>query len=300
VFYVCCAPTSCIRRCCSTLCYPFHRAALAINYSYHSLISRISRIASYIFPISKEPPAAGHVGENLYAQNVRILFVNGIGYTKPSSLQAAEKISEIFGSSRVDYCFLPLCYTQVLQSIIYKKQPKGSDLLLKTIRKCLKGLENQNSQKEKTLKSGERLIIIAHSAGGIAIETIRENLKRNEKRDIDILSFGSAHHFRKSYGFNNAINVVARGDPVLYLSEVLLQWVHNLRESRTLPRFVGSPVPKITLGRHHFLSEDYQNELQNIKKEYDRDISQPRDEKELTRGNTLQSLGLSPPIRRKN
>jgi hypothetical protein len=296
---VCSAPINCIRKSFSTLCYPFHRTALAINQAYHSLLTRIFTILSYVFPISKEPPATGYVGENLYAANVRILFVNGVGYTKESCAEAAEKISKTFNSSRVDYCFVPICYTQVVQSIVYKKQSKGSELLLKTIRECLKEL-NQNSldQKAKILNSGERLIIIAHSAGGIAIETIRNDFKREEKKQIDILSFGSTHHFRKRYGFNRTTNIVARGDPVLYMSEVLLQWVHNLRESQTPPRFVGSLVPKIILGRHSFLGEDYQQALREIKEEYEQNLSfQRQEEKELMRGVTLASLGVSPSFR---
>jgi len=128
VLYVCCAPTNCIRKCCSTLCYPFHKAALAINHTYHSLIRKIS-IATYIFPISKELPVTGFVGEKLYANNIRILFVNGMGYTKKASIQATEKISEIFDSSRVDYCCVPLCYTQVMQAIVFDILPslKGGD-----------------------------------------------------------------------------------------------------------------------------------------------------------------------------
>jgi len=77
------------------------------------------------------------------------------------------------------------------------------------------------------------------------------------------------------------------------MSEVLLQWVHNLQESRTPPRFVGSPVPKITLGRHHFLGEDYQNELRKIKKEYDRARSSHENTPQPVSRNIFSSFGIS-------
>jgi len=257
-----------------------------INYVAHSLIKKIKRIVSAIFPIP-QLPACGHIGGNLYAKNVRILFINGVGYSKNSSARAAKRISTIFGNCSVHYTFVPLSYAKVVQAIAYGKESIGCDLLLQNIKMHLRELkkqkpdvlisshrdQDQDKQNNNILIGNSRLILFAHSGGGAMVEAIQKKLTRAEKQHIDIISFGSAHLFRHNCGFNRVINIVARGDPVPYISDSLYRYTRKLRELLKVPRFVGHRVTMIQRERHRFLGDVYTRALKSIKEEYDLSIT---------------------------
>jgi len=245
-----------------------------------SIIERIQLIAQCIFPIP-DMPEHGFVGGDLFAKNVRILFVNGLRYNKNSCYRAAFHISQIFNSALVHYTYIPLTLPQIVQSIAYGSRPNGCQLLLQNIKQHLQELHNQKSvvtlaqhrktkdPEQKTLAGGERLIVIVHSGGGAMLEAIQNDLTEEERDRIDVISFGSAHLFRHDYQFRQVVNVVAHGDPVPYISDLFYLVTRQLRELMKPPYYVGEPENRIRLEHHSFLGDAYQETLKGLKEEYE-------------------------------
>ncbi len=183
-------------------------------------VSRIKHAFAALF--SRHLPENGSVGMHDVAHNVRILFVNGIGYTKPMCEYAASRISKLFNDSKVYYSFCPISLFQVIKTIAKIDQPRSSPHLLSTIRHHLHEIEAAPSTKpdaERT-QARARLVIIAHSAGGALLNSLRTSLCAEERRQISVITFGSASVVKQSSGFFKVSNYVAFGDIVPRISYV--------------------------------------------------------------------------------
>jgi len=263
-------PVGAFRRACLSIYNAPYAVAQSIAQSYRSLTHKVVTLASRIFPISKETPAAGSVGSGLYAGNARIVFVNGVGATEKRCREAAEKISDLFNSTTVHYTFLPLCYTSVIRSIVHRRPSRESEFLLETVREHLKAPTAQNAP--QTLPGGKRIIVILHSGGGAMMAAIQGQLTRDERQQIDIIALGSAHLFSRHRRYHAVYNIVSPGDPVPYLCSLIRQVVHNAKEFFKPIHIVGSPVDKVTMSRHGFFGELYQQALEERKEAYDKEI----------------------------
>lgn len=243
-----------------------------------SLISGASQALPYIIDglTTDGMPAKGYVGNTLYADNVRILFFNGVGSREDHCREKAKEISKVFGNCRVDYGYVPLTFFSAVDAIADHTKPLGADLLLDTLRtfdqELRHGKRPSSSCKKagRFLVGGERIICILHSGGGATLESIKNEIPYHVKDIMDVISFGSAQLFLTGE-FRSVRNFVASNDPVPCVSAIL---------SAAPERVFDAPIDVApVLGRenplesHQFLSRTYQNALQSARQEYDEELS---------------------------
>ncbi len=215
-------------------------------------------------------PTHGHVGDTLFADNARIIFINGVGSREHHCQEKARQISAIFDGSRVDYIFVPLTFADAQRAIKNRTEPAGSTLVLHTIQQAYHELqENSHPMSCKSphryLSGGERIICIVHSGGGATFETIKSQIPQQVLDRIDLVSIGSAHVF-DDVGFRNIRNFVAQNDPVPFVCTCLSRNIRALfHEGNNLVPVRGDENP---IASHQFSSRTYQPTLEQIRDEY--------------------------------
>ena len=258
----------------------FHAVYRAICTATAAFLFILSAIASKVRMVARpifNPPGSpenGCVGEKPFAPNIRMLFVNGVGTSLEKCKTIATSISRIFNDCLVHYTYAPLRYDQVIRTIMSGHRPSSCNVLLAHIRERLQELhqaEQPLSESDRTVASvsqsafGEkaRLVIFAHSGGGALLEAIREELTPEERQQIDVYSFGSAHLFSPEEGFETVKNAVAGGDPIPAVCRLLDKRIHPLGETWN----IGSHA-LCNISNHSILNDIYQLALWHIRINY--------------------------------
>jgi hypothetical protein len=200
-----------------------------------------------------ESSCSGSVGKGEFAKNVRIIFANGADYTKEECLNTCKVISDLF-KSKVHYTYFPMTPRQVIRTVTSGKKFEVCKELEENVKKRIKKV---TSPKEN---GAGRVIIIAHSAGG-AVLGLAE-LSEEEKKRIQVVSFGSARLFRPGE-FGWVKNIVARCDVIPAIFSALAGWM--LRFPAQVER-VG-PRWQMPFASHSFLNKTYQDALKRFKEE---------------------------------
>jgi len=226
----------------------------------------VNSLCSFFCP--QGTPETGSVGSKRFADNLRILFVNGIGTSHDECRNKCRSISQIFGDSRVDYAYLPLTIPDVVNAL--NPESKSNSQLLKKIQTLLAELKpwSQPHTEQKTnnyLMGGPRLLIIAHSGGGAEIKTLMKELPAQNRDLIDIVSLGSAHLFRPKEGWRKTDNFVARTDPIPFICSCIAGNLRSLIHQAT--HYIGREQESIGEA-HGFLNPTYQRALQRIASTY--------------------------------
>ncbi len=255
------------------ICSAVSSAAAAIWLLLASIIQKIQVVAAPLFT----PPGVamnGSVGIKPFSSHVRMLFVNGVNTTRDSCRRVAYSISNIFNGCLVHYTYIPLRYDQVIRTIMVGHRPSGCDLLLANIRARLHelaatDLPHSDSDRRVSLASHRaieqhpRLVIFAHSGGGAMLEAIREELTPEERTQIDVYSFGSAHLFSPEEGFETVKNAVAGGDPVPTICRLMDRRITPLGEAWDI-----GPRRIFDIGTHSILNDIYQLAMWHIRENY--------------------------------
>ncbi len=241
-----------------------------------ALLSLVHRVKTAVMPIFTPHGVAenGSVGSTPFSPAIRLLYVNGVGTRVEKCRRTAHAISSIFNNSLVHYTYVPLRYDQVVRTIMYGYRPPACDLLLANIRERLRDIhaaEQQRSERDQRVEDASqraiaqtsKLIIFVHSGGGALLEAIRDELTVDEKRQIDVYSFGSAHLFSPDEGFDTVKNVVASGDPIPTLCRLMDRRIYPLGK----PWNIGGHT-LLNVSRHSMLHDIYQLSLWHIKENY--------------------------------
>jgi hypothetical protein len=221
-------------------------------------------------------PNRDHVGHRYFADNARIIFVNGVGSREHHCRENAEHISKIFDNSRVDYVYVPLAIAAAGAAIAGHTEPDGGTLLLHTILDCDDDLESlrplpPDQRASRILKGGERIICFVHSGGGATFESIKDKIPPEVLDRIDLLSFGSAQLFRPD-GFRNVHNFVAANDVVPALSSLVSGNIRALFDS-VVTRQAPVLDKETSVESHQFLSQTHQSALAQLLHDYTAELT---------------------------
>lgn len=228
-------------------------------------------VPHFLYGISKAGhPHHGHVGTTLFADNARILFVNGVGSRERHCREKAQEISRIFDNCRDDYTYIPLTFSDAHRAVKDRIEPAGSTLLIATIERLYREIqENQlppsAQASHRLLNGGERIICIVHSGGGGTFETIRNHLSPEILDRIDIVSIGSAALFT-DHRFRRIRNFVGKNDLVPFVCSALFGNLAALVHEHTqyLPvRHRENPIAS-----HQMTSHTYRSALEQLRDEY--------------------------------
>jgi hypothetical protein len=221
-------------------------------------------------------PTHDHVGhDSHFAENVRILYVNGVGSREKRCQKLARQVSSIFDNCRVDYVYGPLTFQDAYKALKNHKEPKGAPLLLNTLLQLHEELQSytppsSSQHGQRFLAGGERIICILHSGGGTAFESIKSRIPREVLERIDLITFGSAQLFREE-GFRSVRNVVATNDAIPIISSVGTGHFDSLVSAPIrLTQRLGGKNP---IDSHQFSSETYKHALEQVRHEYDPELS---------------------------
>jgi hypothetical protein len=244
---------------------------------FSSIISSAAQALPYVLEgmTIEGSPHHDHVGTQHFADNARILFVNGVGSREHHCREKARQISKVFDDCRVDYVYVPLTFTDAHRAIKDHTEPDGSTLLLHTILRCNEELESRASSSpheraNRVLNGGERLICLLHSGGGATFESIRNKIPSKILDRIDIVTFGSAQLFHPE-GFRSVRNFVASNDIVPIAGSMISRNMKSLFNKAThlKPALDGEN----SVSSHQFLSHTYQHALTQFRHEYDLEFS---------------------------
>jgi hypothetical protein len=238
-----------------------------------SIIAKVRMVSAPFFTPS-DSAQNGSVGVKPFAQDIKILFVNGVGNTLETCRETAQALSQIFNNSLVHYTYLPLRYDQVIRSIMYGHRPSSCDLLLTNIKERLHELRTSvkrhsrfdqrvSTTAQLAIESTPRLLVFVHSGGGAMLEAIRAELTEEDRSDIAVYSFGSAHMFSEKEGFEKVKNAVAGGDPVPAICRLMDRRISPLGEAWT----VGAPA-LFNIANHSILNDIYQLAMWHIRENY--------------------------------
>lgn len=266
-------PLYALRTAACAMCTAICTATALIWHVLSSIMAKVRKITLPIFH-SSGVPENGSVGYKPFSPRVRILYVNGVGTTVEQCRRTAYSISRIFNQSLVHYTFIPLRYDHVLRTIMGSYRLPACDLLLSNIRSRLHELDYERqaltAAEKKTsaisqpaIAEASKLIIFVHSGGGAMLEAVRDDLTSEERRQIDVYSFGSAHLFSADEGFDTVKNAVAAGDPVPQICRLVDRRIHPLGE----PWNIGAPSI-LDISSHSILSDIYQMAIWHIKENY--------------------------------
>ncbi len=95
------------------------------------------------------------------------------------------------------------------------------------------------------------------------LEAIREELTPEERTQIDVYSFGSAHLFSPEEGFETVKNAVAGGDPVPTICRLMDRRITPLGEAWDI-----GPRRIFDIGTHSILNDIYQLAMWHIRENY--------------------------------
>jgi hypothetical protein len=255
---------------------PFFARICASGFSQASCTIPHEQGVSHSVPSAPLPiPKNGCVGKGRCARNFRLLFVNGCSYEERESQAAASRISKLFGriagyDVKVHYSYLPMTFRHVVGAVCYGEEPSGCDSLLANIRARLKEIDPTHRQKAlqkkaervcwRVLQGRGRLAIFLHSGAGAFFKKVMEKLTMDERKCIDVFSFGSAWLFNKE-DFHNAANAVARWDPFPFLGRLVSgQWFLN----SSTPVFQTGSFFQMPVVSHKFFNSSYQAALEKI------------------------------------
>lgn len=259
----------------STLCttaYAAYSAVCAATAFVISLLCAIIqkvRAATAPFFSQANKGENGSVGVTPFAENTRIIYVNGVGNTLQTCRETAQTISRVFNDSRVDYTYIPLRVDEVARSILFGHRPASCDLLVANIRQQLHDLsESRKNLTNRSITSlaengdpqQSKLLIFVHSGGGAMLEAVRNELSEEERSQISVYSFGSAHQFGPQEGFRSVTNAVAGGDPVPSLCRLLDRKLEPQTESWN----IGGPS-SLNIRNHLILNDPYQLAIEHIR-----------------------------------
>lgn len=227
----------------------------------NGLFSFIKQIPEKFF--FRQIPQEGCVGRSFYADNVRILFVNGILTTASECEANARVISKIFSNTRVDYAYIPTSIADTMESVIFSRPVAGSSYLLSSIQRNLESLKN---------RPDPTLIIMAHSGGAATLHAITQALSEREKNMIHVITFGAAYIFSDTDGFKAVTNIVAERDIVPRVSSFATGRFFAPFQQRnlvTLPAETSAQLVK----SHIISGPEYIRGIEAIKKAYDHALS---------------------------
>jgi hypothetical protein len=211
----------------------------------------------------------GVVGEDEIAPHLRIVFVNGIMNTSEDCEQTAKKISEIFENCKIHFTYNPSHglmqdIIRAIKSLILGTYHNMSECLVQNIRLALDEVKGDKKEKneQEEIKLKGRVIVLAHSGGGLMLDYARKILTQEELDRIEVYTFGSAKIF-SAESFNKVSNYQSCSDFVPTICQLLQG---NIFRSSGKVVKLGS-YRNIPLSTHTLLSQDYHKALANVKQE---------------------------------
>ena len=221
-------------------------------------------------------PTHDHVGDTQFAENARIIYVNGVGSREERCQSLARQVSSTFDNCRVDYVYGPLTFIDAYKAVKEHTEPEGASLLLHTLLQLHEELNSYtppspSTRGQRFLAEGERIICILHSGGGAAFESIRSRIPRQVLERIDLITFGSAQVFRKEDGFRSVRNIVGTNDAIPFITSMGTGQVSALIDAPI--RFTQRLDEENPIDSHQFSSETYKHALEQVRREYDTELS---------------------------
>lgn len=212
----------------------------------------IEKIHDYFLPESPSP-FNDQVGLSHKYPGIRIIYVNGIHNTKDHCQDAAQRISQVFDGTIVHYTCIPTKGTvrdiaSATNSLLSPKKTAASQTLLDNIKDCL--------------KAGQKVGIIAHSAGALAVEQAHRELTDEERSRIHVYAIGPAIALSKEIG-RRVKNYVSVKDPIPTIGRFIRGHIWSHPEQ---VHTVGVGKPSGIIEAHYFTGNHYQGILPEIKK----------------------------------
>jgi hypothetical protein len=247
-----------------------------------SLIGSLVQAAPYIIDgaTTSGDPCHGSVGHKQFADNARILFINGVGSREEHCREKASLISDIFDHCKVDYVYVPLTFSSACTSLQNRSRPRGGQIVLDTINRMnaeIRGLVPPANipLTHKILEGGERIICIVHSGGGATFRSIADSIPPAVRERIDLISFGSANLFRTGT-FRSVRNIVASNDPIPLVGSLITHDARGLLDRGTI--LTPTQLGENSIQSHQFMSATYRTTLHSLRWEYE---DERKEEKKL-------------------
>ncbi len=150
------------------------------------------------------------LGGGEYFPDYRIIYINGIMSVRPEAMETARKVSQVFGGSNVhvaynsSHGFIYDIYEGLKGLLGFDYPPVH--VLLENIRERLAELKDQADGK---------IVIIAHSEGGIILNLVKKYLTPSERQKLEVHTFGSGKLIDlQDFGFVQ--NVLDRSDLIAF------------------------------------------------------------------------------------
>ena len=204
----------------------------------------------------------GSVGEKDIFKNRRIIFVNGILNTSDDCLETANEISEIFGGSKIYFTYNPSHglmgdISNMIRGVFFGSFLYAATKLAENIQERIQDLKSgkiEGGPKEK-----RRVILLAHSGGGVILKLAMSLLSVKEMKKISVYTFGSGVVFSDD-NFHKATNYISKSDPIPLISHLLqghlLWYPGKVEHLGTYLNYPGST--------HKLLSCDYKEALVQV------------------------------------
>lgn len=221
----------------------------------------VSPVSSFLSHIGTDTAENGVVGRGFLNRAVRLVYAHGIRTSEEECLREAAIISSVFKNSEVHYTY----YTSSgsfgdirrMANALFRQVPLvAAQKLAENIRLRLEELSETLPEKK-----ARRVVVIAHSGGGILMNiACSVFLAAEERKKIVLYTFGSPVLFSNET-VSHAVNYVSRSDYIPSFCTFLQGYFWN------------NPAPCVFIGSqwrnpfeaHAFAGKDYVDGLQEAK-----------------------------------
>ena len=208
-------------------------------------------------PNSYKPYAAPNIFDSSgykTSPNTRIFFINGINTSLKEAMEMQHACSKALGYN-VSLFYNPSKQLLIDLHEISRLHRKKQSELVETLKNCLM----------HEISLGKQVMIFAHSGGGLVAFNTYEQLSKEIREKIHMITFGAAKYVPQK-GSNILENYVSSKDLVATTSNI---WHHYLNdhpsaysEANRYTIIYLQPQSNSVLKEHSFLGKTYQNALQ--------------------------------------
>lgn len=223
----------------------------------------VSPVSSFLSHIGTDTAENGVVGRGYLNRAVRIVYAHGIRTSEEECLREAQIVSKIFKNSEVHYTYYSSSGSfgdvRRMANALFRQVPLvAAQKLVENIRSRLKELDESLPEKR-----ARRVVVIAHSGGGILMNIACSLLlEPEERKKIVLYTFGSAVLFSNDL-VSHAVNYVSRSDYIPSFCTFLQGYFWN------------NPAPCVFIGSqwrnpfeaHAFAGRDYVDGLQEARRD---------------------------------
>lgn len=198
-------------------------------------------------------------GDNLPSDHVNVL-INGLNTNLKDTISYAEFIATASGGQTVNYAyncthgFMADLWEHL--SAKFNFRTKALECALDAIRLSIKDVGG--------VEGNGTVTIWAHSAGGVIVERALSFLTREEKKMLQIYTFGTGAFFFRD-GKTSVQHIVSRNDYIPILSDPLRYVVSQVWDPTSI-KFVPGDDSLGVFDNHYFLGPGYQQEVLKLLK----------------------------------